>query len=573
MAYRSGQWFTGDDEVAVLHRVAMRLSPADSGRPVIGIADTSSALNPCQGAFARIMPNLEQGIVEAGGVPARFPVMSLGEDLMKPSAMLYRNLVAMELEENARSYPLDGVVFLANCDKTVPAALMAAATIELPSLVLLGGSRAAPELWGRRIGSGTGVWRLLDRRRAGKLDDREWAEMEQALGCAGPGSCNTMGTASTMALLTESLGMALPGSTGVSAAGAELAELAYRTGQAIVRQTRVGEEPRQRMTQSALDNAYRILAASGGSTNAVIHLAAIAGRLGLDCDLHRVDRLWRTIPLLVDVEPSGAGLIHDFAAAGGYLSLGSRMIAAGLLDPDVRTATGESLGSVAHSDPPEAHDVIRGVDDPVTAGPALAAVFGTLAPDGAILKVSAASPALLRHTGRAVVFDGYHEMRRRLDDPSLDWSPDDVLVIRDCGPVGVPGMPEWGMAPIPRPLAAAGVTDMVRISDGRMSGTSFGTVALHVAPEAAIGGPLALVADGDLIELDVPAGRLELVVDENELAHRRSRWRPNQREHVRGWPAHYQDHVLQAPAGCDLDYLTAPTDRARSFVEPVVGRS
>ncbi|MFT4280307.1 dihydroxy-acid dehydratase [Microbacterium sp.] len=570
MTLRSDAWFSGDDEVAMSHRVALRISPADRGKPVIGIADTASTLNPCNLAFHRLIPILEQSIRDAGGVPARFPVMSLGEDLMKPSAMLYRNLVAMELEETVRANPLDGVVYLANCDKSVPAALMAAASTDLPSLVLLGGARSAPAFRGRPLGSGTDLWRALEDRRAGVLDDDQWTELEGMLACAGAGSCNTMGTASTMAVLTEVLGMALPGTTGLPAAGDALDRIAQDAGRRAVEMVLAGERPAQRMTQAALDNAIRTLAAIAGSTNAVIHLAALAGRLGLDASLKRMDRLWREVPLLADIEPSGTGLVFDFREAGGVPTLARAMGAA--FDGSTRTAAGTQWSAERDRASAPA-SVIRDASDPVMPAPTLAAVFGSLAPTGAVIKVAAATDELLVHEGRALVLDDYAQMRARLDDPDLDVTEGDVIVLRDCGPVGAPGMPEWGMAPIPRRLAERGLRDMVRVSDARMSGTSFGTVVLHVSPESAVGGPLALVADGDPIRLDVPARRLDLIVDDAELDRRRAALVPRRRSHERGWPRLYADHVLQAPDGCDLDFLTAPTTSSRSFVEPVVGRS
>jgi dihydroxy-acid dehydratase len=570
---RSAQWFDGDDEVAVLHRVAAGISAEDRGHPVIGIADTSSQLNPCQAGFAALIEPLERGIRDGGGVPLRFPVMSLGEDLMKPSAMLYRNLVAMELEEQVRAHPLDGVVYLANCDKTVPAALMAAASTQLPALLLLGGARSAPLFRGRRLGSGTDLWRALDERRIGTLDDDGWQQLEQTLACAGGGSCNTMGTASTMALVSEALGMALPGSTGCPVGSAPLADLAYRTGRIVATAagaTAPGAD--QVMSAAAIRNALRLVAAVGGSTNAVIHVAAVAGRLGHQLDLAEIDQLWADVPLLADVEPCGSQLIHDFFDAGGLASVAAAMLPHGLLDGEVRLADGRNVAELAAAAPAD-QDVIRSHDDPVLPAPALVVVSGSLAPDGAVLKTAASSPELWQHVGPAVVFDDYADMRARLDDPALAVSPDAVLVVRNCGPVGVPGMPEWGMAPIPAALAAAGVRDLVRISDGRMSGTSFGTVVLHVAPEAAVGGPLALVADGDLIELDVAARRLDLLVADAELERRRAQWQPQPDEHLRGWPRLYRDHVSQAPQGCDLDFLASPTEASRRFVPPVVGRS
>lgn len=572
-ALRSAAWFDGDDEVAVLHRVAMGVDPDERGRPVVGIADTTSGLNPCQGAFPVLLPELERGIRDGGGMPVRFPVMSLGEDLMKPSAMLYRNLAAMELEEDVRAHPLDGVVYLANCDKTVPAALMAAASTDLPSLLLLGGSRAAPAFDGRPLGSGTDLWRALDRRRGGRLDDDGWRDLEHTLACAGPGACNTMGTASSMALMTEALAMSLPGATGCPAGSPAHLDLAYRTGLAVALRAATGSpRPSDAMTSAAFTNAFRLLAAVGGSTNAVLHLTAVAGRLGLAPSLEQVDAWWADVPLLVDVEPCGSHLVQDLFDAGGMGTLARSMIDLGLLDVEVVLADGATVREHAAGSP-AAGDVVRAADAPVAPAPTLVAVRGTLAPDGAVLKTAAATPELWHHTGRAIVFEDYADMRARLDDPELEVTADDVLVVRRCGPVGVPGMPEWAMAPIPRALAASGVRDMVRISDGRMSGTSFGTVVVHVAPESAVGGPLGLVQDGDLVRLDVNARRLDLLVDDAELARRRQHREPPADEHLRGWPRLYRDHVMQAPHGCDLDFLTAPTAAARRFVPPVIGRS
>lgn len=570
-AYRSQQWTEGTDEVAMSHRVALRLGAGDTERPVIGIADTSSDLNPCNSQFTSLIPHLMRAIRDAGGFPVRFPAISLGEDLMKPSAMLYRNLMAMELEEQVRANPLDAVVYLANCDKTTPASIMAAASTDLPSILLMGGARSAPPFRGRPLGTGTDLWRALEDRRAGLLDDDAWAELEHTLACAGGGSCNTMGTASTMSLLAEALGMTLPGVTGIQAGSDEQLDLARATGRRIVELVETDTRPHQIMTQDAVDNAAVVIAAVGGSTNAIVHLAAIAGRLGLDASLSRLDSLWRDVPLLVDVEPSGAGLIQDLRAAGGFPALAKSLLLAGLLRPTV-LGSGEALADVA-SAAPDPGGVVRTVADPLAPAPTMAVVSGSLAPDGAVIKVSAATAELTTHTGRAVVFSDYDDMRARLDDPSLDVSADDVIVMRGVGPIGVPGMPEWGMTPIPQRLAAAGVRDMVRISDGRMSGTSFGTVVLHVAPEAAAGGPLALVEDGDLISLRLDERRLDLLVDEDELAGRRERLEPPTSAHLRGWPLLYQQHVLQAPEGCDLDFLVAPAGRRIALVEPVVGRS
>lgn len=569
--YRSAAWVDGDDEVAMSHRVALRIPTSDGSRPVIGIADTSSDLNPCNSQFADLIAPLKEAIVAAGGHPVRFPAMSLGEDLMKPSAMLYRNLLAMELEEQVRANPLDGVVYLANCDKTTPASLMAAMSTGIPSILLMGGARSAPLFRGAPLGTGTGLWRALEDRRAGELDDRQWRELERTLACASGGSCNTMGTASTMSLVAEAVGMAIPGITGVQAGGPVQLGIVAATGQRIVELVREERRPAGIVTQAAIDNAAVVIAAVGGSTNAVLHLAAVAGRLGLDAGLDRFDALWRTVPLLTDVEPSGTGLIQDMRAAGGFPTLARALNDAGLLRPAI-LGDGRAVDAVAAAAAAPGQ-TIRAVTDPLLPAPTMAVVHGSLSPDGAIIKVSAATPELMEHTGRAIVFSDYDDMRRRLDDPELDAHSGDVIVVRGVGPVGVPGMPEWGMAPIPQKLVAQGVRDMVRISDGRMSGTSYGTVVLHAAPEAAVGGPLALVEDGDEIRLSVAHRALDLLVDEEELAARSRRWRPRRSPHVRGWPRLYQQHVLPAPLGCDLDFLVASDSAGREFIEPVVGRS
>lgn len=569
-ALRSAAWFDGDDEVAMLHRVALRLDSTDVGRPVVGIADTSSDLNPCNAGFATLAEHVAAGIRAAGGTPVRFPVMSLGEDLMKPSAMLYRNLMAMELEETVRSYPIDGVVYLANCDKTVPASLMAAASTDVPSLLLLGGARSAPRFRGKPLGAGTDLWHALEDRRAGVLDDAGWQGLERCLSCTGPGACNTMGTASSMALVAESLGMALPGTACLAAVGPAIEEAARTTGERVVRMVSADERPRSRLTQQAFDNAARVLAAVGGSTNVVIHLAAVAGRLGVDASLRRLDRLWADVPLIVDVEPCGSGLVHQLSRDGGLPTVVRGLGA--LADLTVVSADGRPWSEVV-AGAPAPSGVVRTVADPVLPAPTLAAVFGSLAPRGAVIKVAAATPDLLTHEGTAVVFDSYDDMRARLDDPDLEIAEDAVLVVRGCGPVGVPGMPEWGMAPIPQRLVERGVRDMVRLSDGRMSGTSFGTVVLHIAPEAAASGPLGLVENGDVIRLDAPARSLDLLIGDAEIARRRAAARPRPSPHLRGWPRLYQDHVLQADEGADLDFLAAPTPQSRAFVEPVVGRS
>ncbi|MGH2595639.1 MAG: dihydroxy-acid dehydratase [Actinomycetota bacterium] len=569
---RSRAWFAGEDETALANRVALASSgigvTADADRPVIGIANSASDLNPCNLPLAELAEAVRDGVRAAGGLPVVFPTMSLGEDLMKPTAMLYRNLLAMEIEETIRAYPLDGIVILANCDKTVPGAIMGAASADVPTIVVTAGARAPAVFRGHRIGTGTDLWRLWDERRTGRLSDEEWAELERSLAC-GLGACNTMGTASTMAILTEALGLMLPGSSSVAAEDPRRVPLARDAGARAVGLIREELTPSKILTPAAFRNAIRVLHAIGGSTNAVIHLAAIAGRVGVPFELDDVRRFGADVPVLADIEPSGTGLMQDFDAGGGLPSL-MREIAP-LLETSAPTITGAPLADVLGA-APAPHGAIRTADRPLREGGAFATVRGTLAPDGALVKTSAATPSLLKHHGRAVVFRGYDDMRRRVEDPSLDADADSVLVLAGCGPVGA-GMPEWGMVPIPRKLAEAGVRDMVRVTDARMSGTSFGTVFLHVAPEAAIGGPLALVQEGDPITVDIEEGRLDLDVDEEELGRRRARWTPPGSPHLRGWPLLYREHVMQAPDGCDLDFLRAPTPAHRRFVEPVVGRS
>ncbi len=573
---RSSEWFAGDDEVAVIHRVAMRNAgleiPEAADRPVIGIANSASDLNSCNLPLTALAESVRAGVLAAGGIPAVFPTISLGEDLMKPSAMLYRNLLAMEIEETLRSYPLDGIVILGACDKTIPGAVMGAVSADLPTIVVVGGSRPVAQFHGRRLGTGTDLWRAWDDRRAGRLDDEEWAEFERCLAC-GIGTCNTMGTASSMAVVVEALGLTLPGASTIPAGHPDSASAAEQVGRRVVDLVRDDVRPSSLLTPAAFANAVKVLNAVGGSTNVVLHLTAIAGRLSLDLLPRTVGELSRDVPVIADVEPSGQYLMADFHACGGVPAvlrqLGER------LDTSQRSVSGKTIGQIA-ADAPEPVDdqhAIRRIETPLREDGAFAVVHGSLAPDGALLKTSAADPQLFAHRGPALVFNGYEDLRQRIDDPALPATADTVLVLAGCGPVGVPGMPEWGMIPIPAKLAADGVTDMVRVTDSRMSGTSFGTVFLHVAPESAVGGPLGLVRDGDVIEVDVAAGRLDLDVAGDELDRRRDAWRPPASEHLRGWPALYQSHVLQAPWGCDLDFLRAPTPEHRRFVPPVVGRS
>ena len=571
---RSDAWLVGDTEVAVEHRVALRSAGLDinssGGKPVIGIANSASDLNPCNLPFRELAHFVKQGVVSAGGIPAEFPTMSLGEDLVKPTAMLYRNLLAMEIEEMARSHPLDGLILLANCDKTIPGALMGAFSADLPTLIVTCGSRKPAVLDGQRLASGTDLWRQWDKHRSSGNSQHEWDSFEKALNC-GPGACNSMGTASTMAVLSEILGFMLPGTSTIPTNDLRSAHAARHAGARVVRLVVEDKRPSRVCTVMHFRNALRVLNAIGGSTNALIHLAALAGRLGLSFEPREVDSIGRDIPLVVDVQPSGSGLMQDFDVAGGVPAL--LAVLADKLETGVALASGESVATIANA-APKPSGVVRPLARALHPGGTFRYVQGSLAPDGAVIKVSAASPHLLSHRGAAIVFESYDDMLLRIDDPSLNVDATSVLILRNSGPVGAPGMPEWGMIPMPVKLLQSGITDVLRISDARMSGTSYGTVALHVSPEAAIGGPLALVQDGDLIELDADRGRLDLIVEKSLLRERAARKpvRPPSK-HLRGWPALYEAHVLQAPQGCDFDFLIAPTPEHRRFVEPVIGRS
>jgi dihydroxy-acid dehydratase len=571
---RSQAWLAGDDEVALEHRVALAsagLTVSKSGGvPVIGIANSASDLNPCNLPLRELAVEVKAGIEEAGGIGAEFGTISLGEDLMKPTAMLYRNLLAIEIEEMVRANPLDGLVVLANCDKSVPGALMGAISANVPVVLVTGGARPVARFRGQPAGTGTALWRMWDERRAGRLDDAAWDEFERCLSC-GQGACNTMGTASTMAILCEVLGLMVPGASSIPSGEERGRTAARHAGRLAVSAVQADLRPQAILSRDSFVNAIVALNAIAGSTNAVIHLAAMAGRAGVPFPLEDIARIGATVPVLADIQPSGAGLMQDFDAAGGVPALIREL--AGHLRAGARTVAGTTIGEVIAAAAGPASGAIRPAGAPLREGGAFGVVRGSLAPDGAVIKTSAATPELLRHRGPAVVFRGYDDMLARIDDPRLDITPQSVLVLAGCGPVGVPGMPEWGMIPIPARLVEAGVTDMVRISDSRMSGTSFGTVVLHAAPEGAVGGPVGLVEDGDVIALDVPAGTLDLEVSEDELARRRAAWTAPAGRHLRGWPALYARHVLQAPDGCDLDFLRAPTPAHRAFVEPIVGRS
>ena len=570
---RSSEWFQGNDETAVSHRVVMRSVgldvSADNKKPIIGIADSSSDLNPCDLPLRALVDDVKAGILEAGGLPVAFPVISLGEDLMKASAMLYRNLLSIEIEENLRSYPLDGVVLLANCDKSVPGALMGALSTNLPTIMVTAGARPAPFFKGKKVGTGTDLWRALDDWRAGRMSDQEWREFEECLSC-GLGSCNTMGTASSVALMTEMLGFMLPGSGTIPAGTDERREAAKESGRRIVEMVREDFTPSKIATPASFRNAIRLLHAVGGSTNAIVHLFACSGRIGGEITVEDINTLGQGIPVLADVEPSGRFLIQDFHKAGGLPQLLKRIEKH--MELDALTASGKPWRQeIANEIVP--NEAMREVLNPLKNDGAFALLKGNIAPNGTLLKVSAASPELFKHSGPAFIFEGYAEMREKLEDPDLPVTKDSVLILRGCGAVGVPGMPEWGMIPIPKKLVEQGVKDMIRITDSRMSGTSFGVCLLHVSPEAAVGGPLALIQNGDIIDIDVHQLSVNVRLSDDELAQRRLHLKTFASEHLRGWPLLYQQHVLQPDEGCDLDFLRAPTPAHRRFVPPVVGRS
>jgi dihydroxy-acid dehydratase len=555
--YRNQQWYSGTDRDAYIHRAWMRRGlprSAFTGRPHIAIANTASDLTPCNLHLDEVSASVKAGIWEAGGVPLNMPAVSLGETLVRPTAMLWRNLAAMATEEMLRANPIDGVVLLGGCDKTIPSLLMAAASVDLPAVVVPGGPMLTGTFRGVPLGCGTDVWRLSEEVRAGTLSREEFLSSESAM-IRSKGHCNTMGTASTMACVTEALGMTLPGIAGTPAPDSRLLEHAHATGRLAVEMVTAERRPSQVLSRGSFLNAIVALAAIGGSTNAVVHLLAIAGRAGVDLSLDDFDATGSGVPLLVDLAPAGRYLMDDLFRAGGLLAVLREV--ADLLDPAAMTVSGRPLADHLGEARIWDETVIRPRSAPLQADAGIAVLRGSLAPDGAVIKPAAASKELLSHRGRAVVFDSIEDLHARLDDPGLDVDASSVLVLRGCGPRGYPGMPEVGNMPLPARLLAAGVRDMVRISDARMSGTAYGTVVLHVAPEAAAGGPLALVRDGDPIVLDVPARRLDIDLPAAELARREPS--PAMRAALpaprRGWERLYIDHVLQADRGADLDFL------------------
>jgi dihydroxy-acid dehydratase len=524
------------------------------GKPVIGICNTWSELTPCNSHFRTLAEHVRYGVLEAGGFPLEFPVMSLGESLMRPTAMMFRNLVSMDVEESIRANPLDGVVLLMGCDKTTPALLMGAASVDIPTVGVSGGPMLRGYFRGKMLGSGTNLFRMSDDLRAGKIGLDEFHEAEACMHRS-HGHCMVMGTASTMASMVEALGVGLPGNAAIPAVDARRYELARQAGRRAVALVREDIRLSSILTRPAFENAIRTLSAIGGSTNAIVHLIAIAGRIGVPLTLDDFDALGSKIDCLLNLMPSGDYLMEDFFEAGGLPAVLRELLAKGLLHGDAITVNGRTIGQNCAGAPCWRPDVIHSADAPFKAKAGLSVLRGNLAPDGAIIKPSAAMPELLRHTGRAVVFDTIEDFHRRIDDPDLDVDEHSILVLRNCGPKGYPGMAEVGNLPLPRKLIERGVTDMVRISDARMSGTAFGAVVLHVVPEAFVGGPLALVQDGDVITLDVAAGRLDLHVSDEALQERRACWRPPATGALRGYAKLYQDSVLQADRGADFDFL------------------
>ncbi|EOA05349.1 dihydroxy-acid dehydratase [Herbaspirillum frisingense GSF30] len=555
---RSQAWFGRQDRDGFIYRswVKNRGIPHDQfdGRPVIGICNTYSELTPCNSHFRALAEQVKIGIWEAGGFPLEFPVMSLGETLLRPTAMLYRNLASMDVEESIRANPLDGVVLLMGCDKTTPALLMGAASVDVPTIGVSGGPMLSGKYRGRELGSGTGVWQMSEDVRAGKMTQEEFFEAESCMHRS-HGHCMTMGTASTMASMVEALGVGLPHNAAIPAVDARRNVLARNAGRRIVQMVEEDLVLSRILTRQAFENAIRVNAAIGGSTNAVIHLLAIAGRIGIDLDLKDWDDIGQKLPCLLDLQPSGKFLMEDFYYAGGLPAVIRQLES--VIDKTALTANGKTLWENCEDAPNWNEEVIRSFDKPFKEAAGIAILKGNLAPDGAVIKPSAATPALLKHRGRAVVFENSDDLHKRIDDENLDVDETCVLVLKNCGPKGYPGMAEAGNMPLPPKVLRKGITDMVRVSDARMSGTAYGTVVLHVSPEAAAGGPLALVQNGDFIELDVEARKLHLDVSEEELARRRAQWQkpelPPQMQ--RGWVKLYVDHVQQANQGADLDFL------------------
>jgi len=559
---RSHRWYGVHDLRSFGHRsrtAQMGYSRADyAGKPVIAIINTWSDINPCHSHFRQRAEEVKRGIWQAGGFPVEIPAITLSEPFQKPTTMLYRNLLAMETEELLRSYPADGAVLMGGCDKTTPGLLMGAISMNLPAIYMPGGPMLRGNWRDQTLGSGSDVWKYWAELRAGNINEDQWQEIENGI-ARSPGHCMTMGTASTMTSASEALGFTLPGAASIPAADSRHARMATDTGRRIVDMVWEDLKPRDFLTAASFDNAITAVLAIGGSTNALVHLVALARRAGISLTLDRFDELTRTTPLIANIRPAGKYLMEDFFYAGGLKALLATI--GDKLALDARTVNGRTLGENVSGAEVFNRDVILPRDKALVASGSLAVLRGNLAPDGAVIKPAAAEPRLLKHSGPAVVFADYNDMAARIDDPALDVTADSVLVLKNAGPLGAPGMPEWGQLPIPKKILAQGVRDMLRISDARMSGTSYGACVLHVAPESFAGGPLAFVRDGDVIELDVAERRLELKISDAELARRRAEWKMPPPRFERGYGALYQQHITQADQGCDFDFLegTAPT--------------
>jgi len=571
---RSHQWFYGANETGLLHKGSLRATGINMddyhGQPIIGIANTWSELNNCNMSLRAVAEEVRKGIKEAGGIPLEFPVISLGEELMKPTAGLYRNLLSMDVEENLRSYPIDGVILLGNCDKTVPGLLMGAVSANLPTIQLNAGPKKVGVHKGQRLGSGTDLWKYWDELRTGGIDTAEWEEIGKALSC-GFGSCNTMGTASTMNGILEALGIMPLGLSTLPVESEKRMEMSRDAGKRIVEMVLEDLRPATILTAAAFKNAVATCMALGGSTNAIIHLTAIAGRLNISLYPEVFNEMGALVPCIANVQPAGEKLIDEFDVAGGVPAVMKQF--GNLIDLSATTYTGNTLSTLLSAVTVSDTTLIKTVAAPVTNAPTLAILSGNLAPQGAVIKVAAASAHLLQHTGVAVVFENYDDMLNRIDDDTLEVDANAVLVLRYAGPKGVPGMPEWGMIPIPKKLRLQGIKDMVRISDARMSGTSFGTVVLHVVPEAALGGALAIVQNGDKITLDIINRKITLEISDEEMAARKAAWQAPVSKHRRGYPQLYIREVLQADEGCDLEFLKPRNSEDLIFIEPIVGRS
>ncbi|MEO5975975.1 MAG: dihydroxy-acid dehydratase [Chryseolinea sp.] len=570
---RSHRWFWGKNETGILHQGALSSAGINmdnyTGQPIIGIANTWSELNNCNMSLRTIAEEVKKGIWEAGGIPLEFPVISLGEELMKPTAGLYRNLLSIDVEETLRSNPIDGVVLLGNCDKTVPGLLMGAVSANLPTIQLNGGPKKVGVFKGQRLGSGTDLWKYWDELRIGAISEDEWKDVGKSLSC-GFGACNTMGTASTMNGLIEVLGLMPLGISSLPVESEQRYDMSRQAGKRIVEMVLENMIPSDILTSHAFQNAIRVCMAIGGSTNAVIHLTAIAGRLNIPIYPDVFNEAGNLVPCITNTQPTGVKLMDEFNDAGGIPAVMKQL--GNLIELESMNYTGSTWRALLSEIEIKDSTVIKSIENPVTAAPTLAILSGNLAPGGAVIKIAAASKHLLNHTGKAVVFDNYEDMLMRIDDDNLPVDESTILVLRNAGPKAA-GMPEWGMIPIPKKLRIKGIKDMVRISDARMSGTSFGTVVLHIVPEASIGGLLAVIQDGDLITLNTPKRTINVHIDDIQIAKRFATWKAPENSHRRGYPELFRREILQADEGCDFDFLKPKSQEDLPFIEPIVGRS